>query len=106
MEYKYPPIYKYIIFFIMVFMLIKHQKIMSQDKNLAISFALLVMIIVLDYIIIDKNPPLFEFKYRKKNNKKKKETFDNTKDEIFDEFTEEEIDELIDEYDSHIDEFD
>jgi hypothetical protein len=58
MEYKYPPIFKYIILLLCIFMFIKHLKIMVNHQNLMITISLVIMIMIFDYILIDNHPDL------------------------------------------------
>jgi hypothetical protein len=58
MEYKYPPIFKYIILLICIFMFIKHLKIMVNHQNLMITISIVIMIMIFDYILIDNHPEL------------------------------------------------
>lgn len=61
MEYKYPPIFKYIILLISIFMFIKHLKIMAIHENLMITITIIFMFLIFDYILINKHPDLFSF---------------------------------------------
>jgi hypothetical protein len=58
MEYKYPPIFKYIILLICIFMFIKHLKIMVNHQNLMITISIVIMIMIFDYILIDNHQEL------------------------------------------------
>ncbi len=58
MEYKYPPIFKYIILLICIFMFIKHLKIMVNHQNLMITISVVIMIMIFDYILIDNHTEL------------------------------------------------
>ena len=60
MEYKYPPIFKYIVFFIIVFLFLRYYKQITSDKYMVIAFVITLFIIILDYIIIGNQPSLFE----------------------------------------------
>lgn len=59
-EYKYPPIYKYVIFFVLVYMFIKHQRLISQDKLLLLTTVIVLILAALDYMIIRNHPSLLE----------------------------------------------
>lgn len=58
MEYKYPPLFKYIILLLCIFMFIKHLKIIPNKDNSILTISILIMIIIFDYIIIDEHPDL------------------------------------------------
>lgn len=60
MDYKYPPVFKYILLLLCIFMFIKHLKIMSNKDDLIISISTLFIIIVFDYIMIDEHPDLLD----------------------------------------------
>jgi hypothetical protein len=91
MNYKYPPIYKYGLFFIAIYMFLKHQQLMTPDKLLVNSVVIALMIAIIDYIIIDNHPGIFEKKQQKSN-------VENFKEEINDQ----EIEEIINAYDMSI----
>ena len=56
MEYKYPPIFKYIILLICIYMFIEHYNIILNRQNLIITTTIVIMIIVFDYLLIDNHP--------------------------------------------------
>jgi hypothetical protein len=58
MEYKYPPIYKYIILLICIFLFIKHLKIMVVQQNLMITIPIIIIVMIFDYILIDNHTDL------------------------------------------------
>jgi hypothetical protein len=58
MEYKYPPIFKYIILLLCIFMFIKHLKIMVNHQNLMITISIIIMVMIFDYILINNHPDL------------------------------------------------
>ncbi len=58
MEYKYPPIFKYIILLMCIFMFIKHLKIMVNHQNLMITMTIVIIIMIFDYILIENHPEL------------------------------------------------
>lgn len=60
MDYKYPPIFKYIILLLCIFMFIKHLKIMSNKDDLVLSVSILLMVMIFDYILIDEHPNLLD----------------------------------------------
>lgn len=95
MKYKYPPIYKYGFLLIIIYLLLKHQKIMQQNKLLINSILITLIIGVIDYIIIEDHPmPLDNVE----NDKKNKEDFDV----LFE--NDEDMEEIINSYDVSIDE--
>jgi hypothetical protein len=60
MEYKYSPIFKYIILLICIFMFTKHLKIVTNHQNLIITISIIIMIIIFDYVLIDNHPNLLD----------------------------------------------
>ena len=58
MEYKYPPLYKYIAFFIILFLFMRHYKQITSDKYLIVSILITLLLVALDYMIISNSPPL------------------------------------------------
>ncbi len=97
MDYKYPPIFKYIILLLCIFMFIKHLKIMSNKDDLILSISILFIIIVFDYIIIDEHPNLLD-NYNEKFAKIDLEEEINDKDieEIINTYDESEMQEVLD----------
>ena len=59
MEYKYPPIYKYALYLVLIYMFLKHQHIMPLDKLLINSIVIVLITIAIDYIIIKNHTPIF-----------------------------------------------
>lgn len=88
MNYKYPPIYKYGLLLILIFMFFKHQKILTPDKILTYSIAITLFVAVLDYILIKDHP----YPLESTENDKKKEDFDET-------FSDDDIEDIINSYD-------
>ena len=84
MDYKYPPIYKYGLLMLLIFMYFKHQRIMSHDKILINSIVITCIIVVLDYILIRNHPAPLETKI--------KETYEEN-------FSNEDIEDIINSYD-------
>lgn len=100
MNYKYPPIYKYGLLLLTIYMFIKHQKILTQDKILLNSVLITLIIFVFDNIIIKNHPTLLE------NSKEQKHTdFDEetTYDDFENELSDDEINEIRDSYDIDMD---
>lgn len=59
MKYKYPPIYKYGLLLIIIYMLFKHQKNVPIDKLLINSIVIILTIWLLDYILIRDHEYIF-----------------------------------------------
>ncbi len=57
MEYKFPPICKYGILLVLIFMFLKHQHILPDDKILFNSIMIVLFVIAIDYIIIKNHTP-------------------------------------------------
>jgi len=56
MNYKYPSIYKYAFLLIVIYLFMKHQNIMSQDKLLLNSIVITIIIGIVDFVIIQDHP--------------------------------------------------
>lgn len=87
MNYKHPPIYKYALLLICVYMLLKHQKLMSADKLLINSIIITCIIAIFDYILIEGHPKPLESK---------------TEKEDYDDLFEEDDEKIINNYDVSI----
>ena len=72
MEYRYPPLYKYIIIFVIVFLFLRYYNYITPDKYLWIALFVTILIILLDYMIISDHPNVMH----------------NREDELFDELAE------------------
>lgn len=59
MDYKYPPIYKYIILVILITTFLKYYNVIKKDDYLTISIIFIYMVFIFDYVLIDKHPSLF-----------------------------------------------
>ncbi len=88
MNYKYPPIYKYGLLLLTIYMFLKHQKIMSAEKLLTNSLLITLMLGVLDYILIANHPTPFDSK--------------STEKESFDKLFDEDSEKIIESYDVSI----
>ncbi len=99
MNYKYPPIYKYGLLLITIYMFVKHQKIMSPDKILLNSVLITLFVFIFDNIIIKEHPNLLE---NIKEQKYKEDSEDNS-DFFENELSDDEINEIINSYDTDID---
>lgn len=62
MEYRYPPLYKYIAFFIILFLFLRHYKQLTQDKYLIISILITLLVVLLDYMLIFGHPNILQTK--------------------------------------------
>ena len=60
MEYKLPPLYKYIIFSIILYLFLRNYKYISQDKFIIIAVLITLLIILLDYMFIIDHPNILE----------------------------------------------
>lgn len=56
MKYKFAPLYKYLLYFVIVYMFFKHQKNYTIEKILSNTISLTFIIISLDYLLIDDHP--------------------------------------------------
>lgn len=88
MDYKYPPIYKYGLIMLLIFMYFKHQRIMSHDKILTNSIVITCFVAILDYILIRNHPTPLE----SKQNKESKESSEEK-------FSDDDIEDIINSYD-------
>lgn len=62
MEYRFPPLYKYIAFFIILFLFLRHYKQLTQDKYLIISILITLLVVLLDYMLILNHPNILQTK--------------------------------------------
>ena len=60
MEYKYHPIFKYLAFFIITYMFLRHQKIMQNDLLLINTLIITIFLIILDYGFIHSHLTLVQ----------------------------------------------
>ena len=60
MEYKYHPLVKYVVFFIIVYMFIREQKVFNNDLLLANSLLITFLFVCLDIMFIHNHPSLFK----------------------------------------------
>jgi hypothetical protein len=60
MEYKYHPIFKYLAFFIIAYMFLRHQKIMPNDLLLLNTLIITIFLIILDYGFIHNHLTLVQ----------------------------------------------
>jgi hypothetical protein len=78
MNYKYPPIYKYILLLILFTTFLKYYKVITKKNYLLVVSIFVYMVFIFDYILVDKHPNLFDDKIDinidNKKEKKKKTT--------------------------------
>ncbi len=78
MNYKYPPVYKYIILLVVITSFLRYYKVITKENFLVIAGIFTYMTFVFDYIIIHNHPSLFtenieiEKNIKKKDDEKKK----------------------------------
>jgi hypothetical protein len=68
MEYKYPPVYKYIILLILITTFLKYYKVITKDNYMVIGVIFTYMTFVFDFILIENHPSLFANCEPKNNN--------------------------------------
>ncbi|AYV81217.1 MAG: hypothetical protein Harvfovirus21_14 [Harvfovirus sp.] len=73
MEYRYPPLYKYIIIFVIIFLFLRYYKNITPDKYLWIAVFITLLVILLDYMLINSHPNVM-------HNGDDTETFDDLTD--------------------------
>lgn len=94
MYYKYAPIYKYGLLFLVVYMFMRHQKIMNYDTLLINTTMIVLVMFIFDSILIFDHPSLLEETHKKKHK--------NSNSEIT--ITDDELDDIINSFDVNIDE--
>ncbi len=62
MDYKYPPIYKYVILLILMTTFLKYYDQITKENYLVICAIFTFMIFIFDYVLIRNHPILFEDK--------------------------------------------
>jgi membrane-bound metal-dependent hydrolase YbcI (DUF457 family) len=60
-EYIYPPLYKYVTIFVLLFLFLKFYKQINNDKFLIISILFTLLVITLDYMMIYNHPPITKY---------------------------------------------
>ena len=60
MEYKYHPIIKHVTYFILIYLFLRHQKLMPNDILLINTVILTLFVIILDQLFIDNHPTPFD----------------------------------------------
>lgn len=96
MNYKYPPICKYGLLLILIFLFIKHQHIMIDEKILFNSISIVLIFIAIDYIIIKNHEPILGVSDNDPNkNKHTLEPFSISDDDVdVDSILDDELDKL------------
>ena len=103
MNYKYPPIYKYILLLILFTTFLKYYKVITKENYLLVVSIFVYMVFVFDYMLIDNHPNLFDDKIdididnkkeemhkttkifvKKKKEYKKRKVIDNNKIKVYD----------------------
>jgi hypothetical protein len=59
MDYKYPPVYKYIILLILITTFLRYYKVLTKENFLLIAGIFTYMTFVFDYVLIENHPGLF-----------------------------------------------
>jgi septal ring factor EnvC (AmiA/AmiB activator) len=60
MEYKYHPVIKYIVFFVIIFLFLKEQKTMTSELILGNTMLLTFIFVCLDFMFVHNHPSLFK----------------------------------------------
>ena len=58
MDYKYPPVYKYIILLILITTFLRYYKVLTKENFLVIAGIFTYMSFIFDYILIENHPSL------------------------------------------------
>jgi hypothetical protein len=58
MNYKYPPIYKYIILLILITTFLRYYKVITKDNFLLIAGIFTYMVFLFDFVLIKNHPSL------------------------------------------------
>lgn len=82
MEYKYPPIYKYIATFVIIFLFLQFYKQIPCDTFLLFTLLITLLFIALDYMMIYDSPPLLDINtYPKKDDSNSSDIVPNINNE-------------------------
>ena len=97
MNYKYPPVYKYIILLIVITSFLRYYKVVTKENFLVIAGIFTYMTFVFDYVVIRNHPTLFTEGHELeknneicKNEKKKYKRYKKSKKKILEKFEEDE----------------
>ena len=66
MEYKYPPIIKYIVFFVIIYLFLKYNKEITPAEYLPVAILFSLILIILDYMLISNHQNLLNSSPQKK----------------------------------------
>ena len=120
-DYRYPPLYKYILFLVVIFMFLTYYKSIPENLYLYVAFFYVFVSISLDSILIENHPDIFydqelhnqlvinkEIEDKKKKSKAKpkpKKKLPKNEEDLYDDIDIEniDIDELLDEIDEEDD---
>lgn len=58
MEYRYPPLYKYVVLFIILFLFLRYYKQITPDKYLLVAILVTLLVVALDYMMIFDHPAI------------------------------------------------
>jgi len=70
MNYKYPPVYKYIILLILITTFLRYYKTLSKNDFLLIAGIFTYMVFIFDYVLINNHPALLDDKQEEAETKK------------------------------------
>ncbi len=90
MIYKYPPLYKYVIYFVLIYLFVKHQNIVPSNILLLNSSFCLIVIIMLDNILIKDHTSLLGNNFKIIIQKDKSDDIEELEDDEEEEEKEEE----------------
>ena len=82
MNYKYPPIYKYILLLLTIYMFLKHQNIMTDEEILTNSVIIVIFTCIFDYVLINGSPKLLDIDNKKDDSLE--DELDLDEDDVFD----------------------
>lgn len=95
MDYKYPPIYKYIILLIVITTFLKYYELITKDNFLLIASIFVYISYLFDYVLIDNHPSLISLPSQNSENTKDNiEKFNDLNDKDIDDKFEIELKEL------------
>lgn len=57
-DYRYPPLYKYVAFLIIVFLFMKYYRVIKCENYLLIAVLFTTLVMALDFILIENHPEL------------------------------------------------
>src|SRR5205809_935028 len=58
MEYRYPPLYKYAVLFLILFLFLRYYRQITPDKYLLIAILVTLLVATLDYMFVYEHPSL------------------------------------------------